>query len=149
MKEDLLIFFKGEVTTEQITKIIPEDFCGDVVVDGNITDKWNTSCTIKLNGGTLWVTGSIHSYTEFKCEANVFCCNNMVARKKILISGNVYVGNDVETHSLNISDDICVEKRMFADIINIGGACEVGIMINPKNINVFGPLKMNEGFSIV
>lgn len=94
-----VVIFNGDVTDENL-RIIPKDFRGDIVVNGNMSFKEDRY--IPCN---LWITG------------NVFCyCN-----RAIYVNGDCYIGGTIDSGNIKVDGDLYCKGYLNAHRIRIEG----------------------------
>ena len=105
------VYFKGDVDAKKIMAIIPDDYMGYAIIDGNMY--YSEENDIRLSG-KFFVTGNVNVKTskifidgDFYCEGNIFS-------GVINSTGNITIRGDIKkTYAVTALGDIFLSPIMF------------------------------------
>ena len=110
-KNNMCICFKGEVDAEELMSILPEDYMGYVVIDGDVY--YNEKRDISLSG-SLFVMGNIKAReSKIFIDGDLYCETDIVA-KEIISTGNVAIrGDNKNLYAVTALGNIFLRPIMF------------------------------------
>ena len=128
-------------------KVIPENFDGDIVINGSIESEYE-DIFIYTNNCDIYILGNIYSKYSIEITGNVFCTENIICKNFIDINGCLYSDTDyIEAKKLSVEGDLIAKNaEIFVDNIIVAGDMEVKNFQEPIEASIFGSVSISNGF---
>ena len=133
-----IVYFYGDVSPTELLEVIGNDFEGDIIVDGYLSDYNDDGTTfIRTHGGTISIFGGISIYHTLDLEGDVYIYDSIDEKSKRYLAKDVEAENDLRIHgslyaptkdidviNLLVGGD-AVAKTISALIVIVAGNLEI------------------------
>ena len=151
---DSTIIFKRNVKSSELTAIIPQNFQGDIIINGNLDIK--EDLCIRCNNlyavnvisecASIYVEGNLYSIEDLWCDNlkvnGSFYCEGKVDSMDILVSQD-FIAKSLETNGfeVTIGGDFICDNVESMESITVYGKTQTKCVIMAEDIDLKGPIE--------
>lgn len=144
IETNTIVVFNSNVTASKLEELI-KDFCGTVVVNGNLTLTKN----LKIKG-SLYVKGSVTEVDDENIEIEGdFYCYGSISCYKLKVHGFLYGKDDISSTGIAVGENLYCESCVDANDneIDVFGNFESD-SVQFSELTVLGTIRVNNTISI-
>lgn len=143
-----IVVFNNNITPTALSKAIPKNFDGTVVVNGIVDNpnlSENASLRLFLGHGSLWVSEGIYTQNEIHVRGDIYCNGSIVAGDYIKVDGSLYSKLGIDSFDVSVSGDLISDGILNVADIAVGGNLEASTITSISLCNIHGEIKLKKG----